>query len=372
MNSIFKTVLLLIAGAFLIFLGDYYSESKVHLWEDLDRPFTLKGVSDAESGGNSEVKWFKQYPQGVEFAYELGRLKQWAYAGFRVEFANSKDPKDHVNCVDWSHYQHLSMELKSIHNKGFTVQINTLPPDLTAKEEIRMMHQVLSSGPEFSKYKLHLKRFFIPEWVKLQFGLPASGANMELNCVQSIQILSSNYMSRDIEDIVQWQNIYLHQHRTWTLPLSIGIVSASLFFWFLYLIKKSTWEKAVRNNILNQYAVTPEAQLKDQEWERIREYFSEHYFDSDFKLEEVSKAIGISQKRLAAKVKHQLNLSPREYLRELRLNEGARLLCSSTLAINKIAFDLGYNSAAHFNRQFKAKFEMTPKEYRENNSGNLS
>jgi AraC-like DNA-binding protein len=227
------------------------------------------------------------------------------------------------------------------------------------------LYQILLSDSSYTNFSLGLDDFYIPEWYKLTHKLPASGADMSLHCVQSIQLLSSNYIDRNQIDTVSWTDVYLHQNRTWPIPLVSGFILSTCIFMFFGYIKAKTWRKAVQTNILNQFEATPETKIRDTEWETIRNYFATNYSESDFKLEAVSKEIGITQKRLTLRVKNQLNKSPREYLNELRLKEGARLLTETDLAINKIAFDVGYNSAAHFNRQFKLKYEATPKAYRD-------
>lgn len=257
------------------------------------------------------------------------------------------------------------MKIKSKHNKGFTLQVRTFAKDLAPTEESRVLYQILLSDTSYTHFSLGLDDFYIPEWYKLTHKLPASGADMSLHCVQSIQLLSSNYIDRNQIDTVSWTEVYLHQNRTWPLPLASGFILSTLIFMLLAYIKAKTWRKAVQTNILNQFEATPETKIRDTEWEAIRNYFASNYSESDFKLEAVAKEIGITQKRLTLRVRNQLNKSPREYLNELRLKEGARLLLETDLAINKIAFDIGYNSAAHFNRQFKLKYEVTPKVYRD-------
>ncbi len=52
------------------------------------------------------------------------------------------------------------------------------------------------------------------------------------------------------------------------------------------------------------------------------------------------------------------------YITRLRLGEACALLSGTTRPIAHIATDVGYDSLANFNRQFKAAKQMTPRQYR--------
>ena len=57
-------------------------------------------------------------------------------------------------------------------------------------------------------------------------------------------------------------------------------------------------------------------------------------------------------------------LSVSQYLIRLRIGRACALLSSGTLPIGQIAGDVGYDSLANFNRQFKALKGTTPRDYR--------
>ncbi|KQW86003.1 transcriptional regulator [Devosia sp. Root413D1] len=53
------------------------------------------------------------------------------------------------------------------------------------------------------------------------------------------------------------------------------------------------------------------------------------------------------------------------YITRLRLGEACALLSATTRPIAHVASDVGYDSLANFNRQFKAMKQMTPRQYRQ-------
>jgi AraC-type DNA-binding domain-containing proteins len=57
------------------------------------------------------------------------------------------------------------------------------------------------------------------------------------------------------------------------------------------------------------------------------------------------------------------NLS--DYIIDIRLGHAARLLVDSTDTISEICYECGFNNISNFNRIFKKKKSMTPKEFRQ-------
>jgi AraC family transcriptional regulator len=56
--------------------------------------------------------------------------------------------------------------------------------------------------------------------------------------------------------------------------------------------------------------------------------------------------------------------SPSEYIRQLRLDHGKRLLMESALTVDQIAQECGYDNGFYFSRVFSLHIGMSPSEYR--------
>jgi AraC-like DNA-binding protein len=54
----------------------------------------------------------------------------------------------------------------------------------------------------------------------------------------------------------------------------------------------------------------------------------------------------------------------KEYLNEVRLKYVRQQLREHDTPVTEIAFDAGYHTLSQFNRQFKAHYGTTPREYR--------
>lgn len=74
----------------------------------------------------------------------------------------------------------------------------------------------------------------------------------------------------------------------------------------------------------------------------------------------------LSESSFKRKFKEVFDESPKKYLSRKKLERAAELLKSSNSRISEIAFDVGFESTATFNRNFQSLFEKSPSDYRLN------
>lgn len=99
--------------------------------------------------------------------------------------------------------------------------------------------------------------------------------------------------------------------------------------------------------------------------ERVKTIVKEHYQDETFSVEEFAAALYFSPRALQLKMKALYNLTPSDYIRNIRLEFALELLKNSDLAIGLIAQQVGFNSQSYFARCFKSKYTMSPKQFRD-------
>jgi AraC-like DNA-binding protein len=84
-------------------------------------------------------------------------------------------------------------------------------------------------------------------------------------------------------------------------------------------------------------------------------------------IEEIAKELSMGYSRFRKLFKETVGVSPNQYHLDLRLAKARELLLSTTLNINEIAFQTGFESIAYFSRLFKKKHKRSPKDYRSDN-----
>lgn len=77
----------------------------------------------------------------------------------------------------------------------------------------------------------------------------------------------------------------------------------------------------------------------------------------------LARAAGVSLRGLARLFAAELQCSPHEYLREIRLREAARRLAEGA-TIEEVSMDLGFANRAYFTRRFSARFGCPPAAFR--------
>lgn len=79
---------------------------------------------------------------------------------------------------------------------------------------------------------------------------------------------------------------------------------------------------------------------------------------------EMAEAVGVERRQLERLFRAEKDHSPGEYLRLLRMETAADLLCTKDDEIVQIARQVGYSDVRYFRRSFKAWSKKTPSEYR--------
>lgn len=121
---------------------------------------------------------------------------------------------------------------------------------------------------------------------------------------------------------------------------------------------------------LLRHADTPETKLKTSnaihsENEIIRkaqQYISNH-IQEKLSVPLVARKVDVSPSYLTALFHKNLQISPGEYIRRIKLQESKQMIREDKLNFTEIAAALQYSTVHHFSRQFKEKFGITPTEY---------
>lgn len=95
----------------------------------------------------------------------------------------------------------------------------------------------------------------------------------------------------------------------------------------------------------------------------MKRYADEMYCTS-ISLQELAIACRKNEKYLGRLFKREMGQNFNEYCTQLRLNKAEMLLLQGDERIIDIAFNCGFNSISYFNRLFKSKHGVSPREYR--------
>ena len=97
--------------------------------------------------------------------------------------------------------------------------------------------------------------------------------------------------------------------------------------------------------------------------EKVFDYSFKHYLEL-ITLEDVAAVAGMSIPTFCRFFKKNIKKSYFDFLQEIRIGHACKLLHNTTKPILEICYESGYNSWAHFSKQFKHVKQITPSAYR--------
>ena len=85
-------------------------------------------------------------------------------------------------------------------------------------------------------------------------------------------------------------------------------------------------------------------------------------YQSDITITDVAAYSGIGERYLRKLFAQYLNLSPLDYLNEIRINKSIELLRNTEMSVKEICFICGFRSPQYFSRIFKQHMGISPRE----------
>ncbi len=102
--------------------------------------------------------------------------------------------------------------------------------------------------------------------------------------------------------------------------------------------------------------------------EKSFEYINNNY-SKQITLAEVAKIANMPETSFSRFLKKRTGNTFVDSLNEIRIGHASRMLIDTTNTIAEIAYNCGFNNISNFNRTFKRKKSLTPKEFRKDFTG---
>jgi AraC-like DNA-binding protein len=93
--------------------------------------------------------------------------------------------------------------------------------------------------------------------------------------------------------------------------------------------------------------------------------YIEHHYMEKITIADIAATVDYSESHFMRYFKDTMGTSFISYLKDYRLTMAARLLSSSDSSVLDIASAAGFENLSYFNRAFKQKYDMTPRQFRE-------
>jgi len=100
---------------------------------------------------------------------------------------------------------------------------------------------------------------------------------------------------------------------------------------------------------------------------KVINFLHENY-RNDLRLADVAAYVNMSEVSFSRFMKKRTGKNYIEYLNDVRLGTASRYLIDTNKTISEICYECGFNNLSNFNRLFKKRKGITPKEFRDNYS----
>ena len=107
---------------------------------------------------------------------------------------------------------------------------------------------------------------------------------------------------------------------------------------------------------------TARQHYEDELLEKILAYIDETIYEP-ITIAEICQKFSMSRSSLQILFKENMDMPPKKYINELKLEKSRQMICENKYTISEIALMLGFNSIHYFSRAFTQKYNMAPSEY---------
>ena len=90
----------------------------------------------------------------------------------------------------------------------------------------------------------------------------------------------------------------------------------------------------------------------------------ETHLEARLSIADIAGLLNVSRRQLDRIFKRDLNQTPKDYYRNLRLSRASGLLIQTNMSVSEIAVGCGFQSASHLGKYFREKYGATPGVYR--------
>lgn len=105
---------------------------------------------------------------------------------------------------------------------------------------------------------------------------------------------------------------------------------------------------------------------KNQKIHKTYDYIIDNYKNDNLSLTKIAQINNMSDSAFSHFFKKRTNKNFTQFVIEFRITQTIKLLQETNKTIREICYECGFNNISNFNRIFKKKMKVTPKEYRKN------
>lgn len=99
----------------------------------------------------------------------------------------------------------------------------------------------------------------------------------------------------------------------------------------------------------------------------VLDLIEKHIRDSEYGQEQLAQDLLLSRSTLYRRIKAATDLSPQDFIRNVKMKKACDMLSRHEMSISEIAYSLGFSNPKYFTKCFKEETGQTPSEYQKQN-----
>lgn len=184
-------------------------------------------------------------------------------------------------------------------------------------------------------------------------------ANINTNDVPIILLTAKSREEDQLEGLQTGADAYILK------PFNMEILRRTI-------INLLTMRRTLKNKFTGKESQEEKVELRkiqtpdDALMQRVMEVINENISDSDLSVDMIAQKVGISRVHLHRKMKELTNQTPHSFIRNIRLQQAAKLLKDGKQSITDVMYICGFSNSASFSTMFKNLYGCSPREYMQN------
>ena len=184
-------------------------------------------------------------------------------------------------------------------------------------------------------------------------------ANINTNDVPIILLTAKSREEDQLEGLQTGADAYILK------PFNMDILRRTIIN--LLTMRRTLKNKFTGNERQEEKVEQKEIQTPDDAlMQRVMDVINENIGDSDLSVDMIAQKVGISRVHLHRKMKELTNQTPHSFIRNIRLQQAAKLLKEGKQSITDVMYTCGFSNSASFSTMFKNLYGCSPREYMQN------
>ncbi|WP_333627052.1 response regulator [Sphingobacterium siyangense] len=183
-------------------------------------------------------------------------------------------------------------------------------------------------------------------------------SNAELNHIPILLLTARNSIEDRIECYQAGADGYISK------PFEIKVLEAKIQS---FIINKRCRQRVFQTNTQINIATLDHTPLDEKFVHKMIQVIQQHLSDDQFDVIKLGDILGLSKSTLYRKTKVLLNVSPSEFIKNIRLKHACQIMEKDrSISVSEVAFETGFSDPRYFATCFKAAFGVTPSEFQKN------